>query len=391
MDVYSEEFSREAAKSPPSPPGEEGKAARAAGKVTSVAHARREAAELHRRVAERQLVAAAAAAADGSGVAVPEAYMFQAIAETVAHEVGHTLGLRHNFKGSTALTYEQLREPARQALTGSVMDYNAAFIPSNRSHQGLNYYSTRIGAYDEWAIAYGYMDVSGEQPGVQPSALSSLAALGSARPELAFGTDEDTDDVSADVDPMVNLWDLGADPLAFHEDRLALAQVLLEHSEERNVLNGEAWTKQVCQPARDQPTRTLRTQLTWLPAPALWTARARPLAPARCALRRYRRGKVRGRLHLFARAQGRRRPEQLDYGAAPSVARQHPGASPCHQPRSQGGIPILLAACRQGCRPNARPLTRRSELRAERGRLLLRDGATRRPQLCLAYPEARLG
>ncbi|CAN0471323.1 unnamed protein product, partial [Hapterophycus canaliculatus] len=46
--------------------------------------------------------------------------------DVVMHEVGHTLGLRHNFRGSTLLTLEELQDPTKTGevgLTSSVMDY----------------------------------------------------------------------------------------------------------------------------------------------------------------------------------------------------------------------------------------------------------------------------
>ena len=57
---------------------------------------------------------------------LPEEFIGQAIKEIVMHEVGHSLGLRHNFKASTMLTADQLHDTAitrDQGLVGSVMDY----------------------------------------------------------------------------------------------------------------------------------------------------------------------------------------------------------------------------------------------------------------------------
>src|SRR5205085_3317949 len=76
------------------------------------------------------------------------------LVEIAAHEVGHTLGLRHNFRASTIHTLEQAQDAAltaKEGLTGSVMDY----IPTNLSPAGQKqgqYHQTTLGPYDYWAI-----------------------------------------------------------------------------------------------------------------------------------------------------------------------------------------------------------------------------------------------
>lgn len=70
------------------------------------------------------------------------------------HEVGHTLGLRHNFAGSAAYSLEQLSNKsftAEHGVTSSIMDYLPPVLPANRSLQG-HYYTPVVGAYDIWAI-----------------------------------------------------------------------------------------------------------------------------------------------------------------------------------------------------------------------------------------------
>ncbi|KAL1499291.1 hypothetical protein AB1Y20_011499 [Prymnesium parvum] len=143
-----------------------------------------------------------------------------------------------------AASYAQLSNRSftrTRALASSVMDYIGAFVPSNRSMQG-QYYSSSVGEYDKWAIQYGYTPVEGEVAGEQPAELAALAARGAASAALAFATDED--EPSADgTDPLVNLYDLGDDPLFFYEDRLALAQSLLAGVVNRTVLPAEPWTR----------------------------------------------------------------------------------------------------------------------------------------------------
>src|SRR5262249_11040574 len=84
------------------------------------------------------------------GDKLPDELVQQAVKETVMHEVGHTLGLRHNFKGSTMLKNEQLHDQnitRKQGLVGAVMDYNPVTLAPSGVNQG-DFFTTRIGGYD---------------------------------------------------------------------------------------------------------------------------------------------------------------------------------------------------------------------------------------------------
>src|SRR5262249_13309088 len=94
---------------------------------------------------------------------LPEAFLGQAIKSIVMHEVGHSLGLRHNSKASTMLNAEQLHDTAvtrTKGLVGSVMDYCPINIAPKGQKQG-DYYPTTLGPYDYWAIEYAYKPVDG--------------------------------------------------------------------------------------------------------------------------------------------------------------------------------------------------------------------------------------
>src|SRR6516165_774275 len=177
---------------------------------------------------ELGMAAMALAAGDAlkPGEKVPEELINQAIKETVMHEVGHTLGLRHNFKASTMLKNEDLHNTAitrQKGLGGSVMDYN----PINLSPKGVkqgDYFSTTIGPYDYWAIEYAYKPMSGGTEG-EFEELQEIAKK-CAQPGLDYATDED---MYAGNDPLVNTWDLGNDPMKFAQDRILLAEELLKN------------------------------------------------------------------------------------------------------------------------------------------------------------------
>ena len=96
---------------------------------------------------------------------LPEEFLGQAIKEVVMHEVGHSLGLRHNFKASTMLTADQLHDTAithEKGLVGSVMDYSPINIAPKGQKQG-DYFTTTLGPYDYWAIEYAYKPIDGDE------------------------------------------------------------------------------------------------------------------------------------------------------------------------------------------------------------------------------------
>jgi hypothetical protein len=174
------------------------------------------------------------------GEKVPEELIGQAIKHVTMHEVGHTLGLRHNFKASTMLKNEQLHDTTitrKQGLVGSVMDYSPANIAPKGTKQG-DYFSTTLGPYDYWAIEYAYKPLSGGPEG-EVGELHKIAAK-SAAPGHDYGTDEDMFGTS---DPLINAFDLGADPMQFAQDRMLLAEELLKGLAERVVEKGEGYQR----------------------------------------------------------------------------------------------------------------------------------------------------
>ena len=149
---------------------------------------------------------------------LPEAFIGQALKALTMHEVGHTLGLRHNFKASTILPLDDLNTQTDKALLGSVMEYDAVNIAPEGKKQG-DYYTTTIGPWDYWVIEYAYKPIEGRKPEDELEALGKIAAR-AATPELTYGTDGDANSYQyRNIDPLVNRWDLGADPLEFAKQR----------------------------------------------------------------------------------------------------------------------------------------------------------------------------
>ncbi len=84
--------------------------------------------------------------------------LYQGIRSITVHEVGHTLGLRHNFKASTMLTMDEVNDPQKTRSVGmasSVMDYLPVNVSPKGKKQG-DFFNLVCGPYDYWAIEYAY-------------------------------------------------------------------------------------------------------------------------------------------------------------------------------------------------------------------------------------------
>jgi hypothetical protein len=164
--------------------------------------------------------------------------------EIAAHEVGHTLGLRHNFRASTIHTLEQAQDAtltAKEGLTGSVMDY----IPTNISAEGQKqgqYHQTTLGPYDYWAIEYAYKPIAASTPDEELPELEKIASR-AAEPQLAYDTDEDAGIGGGpfDMDPVVNRFDFGSDPLKYYALRVKLAEEIRANMEKKLEKTGQGY------------------------------------------------------------------------------------------------------------------------------------------------------
>lgn len=144
----------------------------------------------------------------------------------IMHEMGHTLGLNHNMKSSQMLSPAEIHntEITRKiGLIGSVMDYPAINVALDRSKQG-DYYTTKAGPYDLWAIEYGYAPFSEEQEEAELNKILSR----STDPKLAFGNDgDDMRSPGKAMDPRVNVNDLTSDAIAYAEERFKLVNTVM--------------------------------------------------------------------------------------------------------------------------------------------------------------------
>lgn len=160
------------------------------------------------------------------------------IKRNVMHEVGHTLGLRHNFKGSTAFTAEQLQDAEFTRANGlgtSIMDYYPFNIAAPGEKQGEFIMST-LGAYDYLAIQYAYSPMP---PGREKESLDAIASQVTRDPLIDFETDEGADA----MDPNVVRHDLGKDTLGFAQKTVSIGLDLLKRIQEQELPEGAEFKK----------------------------------------------------------------------------------------------------------------------------------------------------
>jgi len=163
----------------------------------------------------------------GGNDARKKQYLEESLYYLVMHELGHTLGLNHNMRASQLHAPADIHKAERTrsiGLLGSVMDYPAVNLHMDTAKQG-QYFTTRPGPYDLWAIEYGYSAALTDSV-AEVARLMDIAAR-STRPELAFGNDaDDMRSPGKGIDPRVNVGDLSSDAIQYAVDRLSLIRHL---------------------------------------------------------------------------------------------------------------------------------------------------------------------
>jgi hypothetical protein len=151
-------------------------------------------------------------------------YMKQSLYYLVLHEMGHTLGLNHNMKASQMLSPTELHNKSltqKIGLTASVMDYPAANVALDKSKQG-DFFTTRPGPYDLWAIEFGYTPSLLDPNAEAERSLKLLSKSGDSL--LIFGNDaDDMRGVGSGIDPRVNVNDLSDDAISYSIERMKLS------------------------------------------------------------------------------------------------------------------------------------------------------------------------
>ena len=164
---------------------------------------------------------------------MPEWFVGPLLADLVAHEVGHTLGLRHNFKASALLTMDEINSKdvkGKKTFTASVMDYTPINYRLESGEVQGDYGMIDIGPYDYWAIEYGYTS--------DDKKLADILKRCN-EPELQYATDEDTNG----PDPLARRYDFSKDPLDYANEQRKLIKLYRERILDKFVKEGDSWAK----------------------------------------------------------------------------------------------------------------------------------------------------
>ena len=157
--------------------------------------------------------------------------------QLILHEVGHTLGLNHNFAASYLHNNSDIHNPEityQEGLSSSVMDYHGLNIAPLGTKQG-QYADIKPGKYDVLAIKYAYT------PNLSKKDLSKLLEENSSI-EFLFGNDgDDMRSPGKGIDPRINTGDMSNNPVEYAKDRIILSQHLIPKLYETLKSKSNSW------------------------------------------------------------------------------------------------------------------------------------------------------
>lgn len=152
----------------------------------------------------------------------PDRLAYQRLRQLSAHEIGHALGIAHNFAAST---FEG---------RASVMDYPAPWVIADGDRLDFSRaYTTGVGAWDRYVVNWLYGDAPGQDPQARRAALAAEAQAKGYR----FVNDTDTRPLGS-LQPYGAMWDNGSDVVAEFANTLAVRRIALSRFGLNNLPTG---------------------------------------------------------------------------------------------------------------------------------------------------------
>jgi hypothetical protein len=147
--------------------------------------------------------------------------MGELLRSVATHEIGHTLGLRHNHRASTAYSVKDLRNPAFANTNGTVASIMAygRFNSVAQPNDGVTSFVPKLGPYDKFAIEWGYKPLGVTSADEEIPLLDKMAARHMGEPNLKFGGE----DFASFLDPEVLVDNIGRERI--EATRLSIASL----------------------------------------------------------------------------------------------------------------------------------------------------------------------
>ena len=186
------------------------------------------------------LIQTAAANPEARAKKFDDKLMGELIRFVSSHEVGHTLGLRHNMGASSATPVEKLRDKdfvAKNGHTSSIMDY-ARFNYVAQPEDGVTDFFPKIGDYDKWAIKWGYSyfeDAKTEKE--EKAILNEMTKEAYKNNRLWFGTE------TSPYDPRYQTEDIGDNAMRASEYGIKNLKRILPNLLEWSSEKGESYSE----------------------------------------------------------------------------------------------------------------------------------------------------
>lgn len=156
---------------------------------------------------------------------LPENLLGDAMRFVACHEVGHSLGLRHNMIGSSAFPVDSLRDNEfvkKWGTSTSIMDYSRYNYVA-QPEDGVEVFSPQIGVYDLFAIEYGYRWSGKKNPYDEEAFIADILN----RHSSDIYRYSEAQDARGAVDPRAQTEDLGDDPVRASEYGIANLKKLI--------------------------------------------------------------------------------------------------------------------------------------------------------------------